>query len=588
MRLNSFRPTRFLHLTSILLGSLTLMTMITAAPCLGDVIVSCSFEPNGDTWQYTAAGNGSVSNDAGPKDDPANQRIMAGSGSWQLAGIGNSTLVFSDVLLAGWTKVSVTYHVSATADDSNKGKNGSDLVQAYVADTAKTFGNSANITLKGRSNAKWGYDRTSSPRTQTAGSEIITVQPTNGGLQTTNSYSSYKISLAGNDTSVAFKISATGNTANTFWNLDEIALNGTASSSHTCRWNGVSGQWDNSTAARWTDQTNANTSSTWNAVRGDNAYFTQAGSTATIAAGTTVAARSLTFSADGCTILANDSVSKLALTNGGSGGAGANTIEVAEGNTATINASIVGNPKVGLAKTGSGALVLNGNNFYTGDTIVHEGALVLGQKSIIRSTTIDVRSGATLDFSAGGPYTLADGITLKGSGNVIGNLIVAGTHSPGNSMGIETIQGDYTMDGLLQVAVGGTTPGDAVGYDQVLIAGDSSHDVSLSGVLALTWTGFDWSAPGDKLWVLRNDTNGSLDGVFCNYSNGGSVGSYDGRLWNIYYGADAATGNLTGGNDVLLSTSPVPEPSALCLLVIAAVFTVARLRRQSYCSCRNG
>ena len=184
---------------------------------------------------------------------------------------------------------------------------------------------------------------------------------------------------------------------------------------------------------------------------------------------------------------------------------------------------------------------------------------------------------------------LADGITLKGSGTVVGNLVVDGTHSPGNSMGIETIQGDYTMDGLLQVAVGGTTPGDAVGYDQVLIAGDSSHDVSLSGALALTWTGSGWSAPGNKLWVLRNDTNGSLDGVFSNYANGGSsVGSYDGHSWNIYYGADAATGNLTGGNDVLLSTSPVPEPKVLGLLAVAAIFMATRLRRQSYCSCHNG
>ena len=225
MRLTAFDPPRFLHLTSILLGSLTLMTTITVAPCLGDVIVSCGFEPNGDTWQYTAAGNGSVSNDAGPKDDPANQRIMAGSGSWQLAGSGSSTLIFSDVLLAGWTKVSVTYHVSATADVSNKGKNPADMVQAYVADTAANFGG-PTIILQGYKNARWGYDMTASPWSQTAGSGTRTVQPASGGLQTTVSYSNYKISLAGNNTSVAFKISATGNTANTFWNLDEIALNG--------------------------------------------------------------------------------------------------------------------------------------------------------------------------------------------------------------------------------------------------------------------------------------------------------------------------------------------------------------------------
>ena len=50
------------------------------------------------------------------------------------------------------------------------------------------------------------------------------------------------------------------------------------------------------------------------------------------------------------------------------------------------------------------------------------------------------------------------------------------------------------------------------------------------------------------------------------------VGSYDGRDWQIRYGADAATGQLSGGNDVLLMpVSPVPEPSTFLLLVLAAV-----------------
>ncbi len=583
MRLHSFYPTNFLDFILFSLGPWMLTATFMANAGLGSVIVSCGFESSGDTWQYTAEGKNLVSTDVGESDFPANQRIMARTSSWSVADGVSSTLIFSEVLLAGWTNVSVTYHVSATASVSSKGKNPSDRVQAYVANTTETFGDEANIVLQGSNNARWGFDGTSSYRSQTAGGGVLSVQPTSGGLQTDACYSNYQIKLAGGESSVAFKLYAIGSTPNTFWNFDEIALNGTASSSHTCEWNGMNGKWNNSTGAGWIDRTNANALSAWNAVRGDNAYFTGANSTVTIAEGTTVAARSLTFTADGCSIQYGNSSSKLALTNGGSGGAGANTIEVTSGNTATINVSIIGNPGVGLTKTGAGTLVLKGNNFYTGETIVHEGKLIFDAKSILRSATIDVRGGAALDISASGPYTLADGVTLKGSGTILGNLIVAGTHAPGNSMGIETIQGDYTMDGLLQMAVGGTTPGNNdTGHDQVLVTGDRSHDISLSGELALTWTGSGWSRPGNKIWILRNDTNGSLEGAFSNYANGDAVGSYDGRSWNIYYGADIMTGNFTGGNDVLLATmSPVPEPTAFGLVAMPAFFWVTRrfLRR---------
>jgi len=572
MQLRNFRPTRYHYRPFLLLGSWILTTTIFAAASRGDVIVSCGFESSGDTWQYTTSGNGFIYTNAEETDSPVSHRIMAGASSWSVAGGATSTLIFSDVLLSGWTGVSVTYHVSATANAVTKGKNRADEVQAYLADTTETFGGVPNIVLQGRSNARWGFDSTSSYRTQTAGADSLVVQPASGGLQTEDCYSNYRINLAGGETSVALKIHAIGSTANTFWNLDEIALNGTASNSHSCEWNALSGTWNDSAVANWIDRTNANASSAWNAVRGDNAYFTRSGSVTTIAQGTTVAARSLTFAADGCSIQPGDRSARLALSNGGSGGGGANTIEVTANCTATINVPIVGNPGVGLTKTGTGTLNLNGNNFFTGDTIIREGTLVFNVQSMLRSAVIDVRSGATMDFSASGPYTLAEGVTLKGSGTVIGNLVVAGTHSPGNSMGIETIQGDYTMDGLLEMAIGGTTPGDnKAGYDQVLVAGDSSYNISLGGKLDLTWMGAGWSRPSDKLWILRNDTNGVLNGAFSNYANGESVGSYDGRVWKIYYGADAVTGGLAGGNDVLLSTQPVPEPCVFGMLATAAI-----------------
>ena len=141
---------------------------------------------------------------------------------------------------------------------------------------------------------------------------------------------------------------------------------------------GGSGSWDNTAALRWAASASAGSYSAWQSANGDNAHFTQAGGTVTIAAGALVAARSLTFAADGYTIAAGDSASKLALTNGGSGGPGPNTIEVTNpGQTATVNATIVGNPGVGLTKTGLGTLVLGGVNAFSGPLRVQQGTLRL-------------------------------------------------------------------------------------------------------------------------------------------------------------------------------------------------------------------
>ena len=168
--------------------------------------------------------------------------------------------------------------------------------------------------------------------------------------------------------------------------------------------------------------------------------------------------------------------------------------------------------------------------------------------------------------------------TLQGTGNILGNLRIdpLGIHHVGHSPGVQCVQGDYSMNGLLEVEINGAAPDASdVGYDQVLLSG-TTHNVSLGGTLSLVWSGAGWSSPGDKLWIIRNDTDGTLSGTFSGYANGDPVGSYDGRQWRIYYGADAASGQLSGGNDVLLvAAAPIPEPSCLALLAVSAVLLLA-------------
>ncbi len=81
-----------------------------------------------------------------------------------------------------------------------------------------------------------------------------------------------------------------------------------------------------------------------------------------------------------------------------------------------------------IIKTGNGLLILGGNNGYEGDTTVSEGELQV--------------SGSI----AGSATTVASGATV-GGGGTFGNLTVLGSHTPGLSPGIDTVDGDYLLDG---------------------------------------------------------------------------------------------------------------------------------------------
>ena len=75
------------------------------------------------------------------------------------------------------------------------------------------------------------------------------------------------------------------------------------------------------------------------------------------------------------------------------------------------------------------------------------------------------------------------------------------------------------MSGLLEIEIGGATPGDGLaGYDQILVVG-SEHAITclLDGDLALSWSGAGWSSACDRLWIIRNDTDGTLTGTFHDY-----------------------------------------------------------------------
>ena len=244
-------------------------------------------------------------------------------------------------------------------------------------------------------------------------------------------------------------------------------------------------------------------------------------------------------------------------------------------NTLTVGGAIGGD--YSLTKAGGGTLALGGANAYTGNTTISAGTLKLGSEASLASGAIDVAAGATFDVSeVSGGYNLMAGQTLNGAGAVSGDITINGIHAPGYSPGIQTVEGDYNMLGELQVELAGTAPG--ADYDQVLLSGSGDYNATLGGTLTLDWTGFADSSEETQLWIIQNDTDGILTGEFDDYANGSSLGVHDDLEWWIWYGADAAAGALTGGNDVLIGA--VPEPSMLVLIGIAAIALSANALRR--------
>jgi fibronectin-binding autotransporter adhesin len=105
----------------------------------------------------------------------------------------------------------------------------------------------------------------------------------------------------------------------------------------------------------------------------------------------------------------------------------------------SINNSIDGAGS--LTKLGSSTLTLAGNNAYTGNTIISEGAITLtGTGSIQSSALVSISSGATLNVLAEG-YPVAAARTLAGEGTVTGgavNVLSLGSIAPGNN-GVGTL-----------------------------------------------------------------------------------------------------------------------------------------------------
>jgi autotransporter-associated beta strand protein len=169
-----------------------------------------------------------------------------------------------------------------------------------------------------------------------------------------------------------------------------------------------------------------------------------------------------------------------------------------------------------LEQVGSGTLVLNGNNGYSGGTNLFSGALRLGHENAIGSGVLNIYSGM-LDVVGPGALTLASAndITLAGS------FSFGGTANLNMGAGNVSVTGDHTitLNGTNKSLTFGGVMTNISGSDQTLTVNEAVED---SGN-ALILNDYDMSSdPNSFLTALEigGTANVSITGTVNDFSGG--------------------------------------------------------------------
>ena len=238
------------------------------------------------------------------------------------------------------------------------------------------------------------------------------------------------------------------------------------------------------------------------------------------------------------------------------------------GQSTTYSGGISGSG--GFSKVGGGTLQLAGANTYAGLTSVIDG-------------------GLRLNGSIAGGLNIAPIATLSGTGTVGGNATIAGTHSPGNSPGAQTFNGNLTYEAGAAVKwdlIANTTGGAGSNYDQIVLpasnltfSGSTTLALSFNGAgSSVDWTNAFWNV--NRSWIVYDLSGGTTIGGLSNLSLGGSLlDSLNQPLSPT--GRGYFTTSLVG-QDVVLNFTAVPEPStwAMALAGLACGGYVMRRRRK--------
>jgi autotransporter-associated beta strand protein len=249
-----------------------------------------------------------------------------------------------------------------------------------------------------------------------------------------------------------------------------------------------------------------------------------------------------------------------------------------------------------VIKTGANTATLTNINLYTGATTVSAGTLaVAAAGSINTSSGVTVTAGAKFLHNSSTALTVPP--TLSGAG--VSNRAVLGgsgpintsvtldnpgdTLAPGNSPGVQAFTpaqtwSSFSYDWEINNFTG-TTPG--TDFDQLAIGAT----LDLTGSLGAYHLNMLSLTAGNVAGEVQNFSE--IDRSWTVLTTAAGITGFDAANWTIH--VDGFTNPATGGfalgqsgNNLVLSYTPVPEPSVAALLGTCGA--LALLRRRRACS----
>jgi fibronectin-binding autotransporter adhesin len=262
--------------------------------------------------------------------------------------------------------------------------------------------------------------------------------------------------------------------------------------------------------------------------------------------------------------LSNRSISIGSLSGGGASGGsvimGSGTLTTGGNNEAATFAGVISGTG-GLIKNGSGVQSLSGANTYAGNTTINAGTLLVGVGGAGSIDSIVTVNAGTL----GGSGQITKNVTI-GNSSGSGDAVLA----PGNSAGTLTITGSLNMlsDAKFAFELNGITgTADKVAANGITINSNAAFEFSLLGNLSGVQV-------EDQFTILDNTGVGNISGTFSNLTAGGTFDAGGGLTFAV------SGGSGVYGNDLILTVTTVPEPTASALVLMGLLALASRPHRR--------
>lgn len=259
----------------------------------------------------------------------------------------------------------------------------------------------------------------------------------------------------------------------------------------------------------------------------------------------------------------------------------------------TFSGSISDGPGTGalsLSKSAGSTQILTGPNAYTGATSVTGGVLSIATAGSINTTSGVVINGGEFNYSSSAaltkPITFTKG-TISGTGTVTAvtaganDFVRPGATSAAGDIGVLST-GNFALNVGSKLAV--DVDLSTLSTNPALTHGEYTSDtvnvtgsVALGGALELNLVGNPiGSVNKTVVLILNDDVDAITNPVFSSIIPTNAAGI----SYTLYTTYNAATGLTTGGNDVAINFSQVPEPTSLSMMALAAGGLLARRRRR--------